>query len=149
MFLPQKNEDMMQMLRMHFSNAKLDQNAIAAQVSAKPESCCAADQTARFSMMVMPAHLNPQGFMHGGVTATMFDHTMGSLIKCCRSDGKFGPTVNLNISYHRPIRSGEKLHIQTRVISAGKTFINTEGKCWQDDEMRPCASATGIFYLEP
>lgn len=148
MFYPKTDAEMTARMEAFFSNARLDPQTLAAQVRAELTGCCAAERSASYTFLPQPVHQNPKGFLHGGVTAMLFDHTMGVLIKCCRADEKFGPTVNLSVSYHRPIRIGEPLYIRTHVISAGKTLIHTAGECWQEDEQKPCASAVGIFYLD-
>mgnify|MGYP002233644546 CR=1 FL=1 len=64
---------------------------------------------------------NPMGVMHGGAVAGALDITMGSLTFYC--SGEFvTPTININVSYERPIATGKRLFVEATCLSCGKTM---------------------------
>jgi uncharacterized protein (TIGR00369 family) len=64
------------------------------------------------------AHLNPAGTVHGGFAATLLDSCMGLAVQTTLEKGVSATTLELKISFVRPITP------QTGAIRAEGTVIN-------------------------
>ena len=75
--------------------------------------------------LLVPERLRQQhGFVHGGVIATMADHTAGGAARSVSGD-KDVLTVEFKINYLRPA-TGDRLRCTASVLKAGKTAIVAE-----------------------
>lgn len=99
----------------------------------------------QFRLPITPYMLNRGGFVHGGITATVADSTMGSLINKSMPKDSFAITVNMNVNYLQPGR-GKELISQAKMVRMGQTLAVAE--CWITNEKgRQIATATGTFSL--
>jgi len=64
------------------------------------------------------AHLNPAGTVHGGLTATLLDSCMGLAIQSTLEKGVGSTTLEIKISFVRPITP------ETGLITAEGTVLN-------------------------
>jgi uncharacterized protein (TIGR00369 family) len=76
------------------------------------------------SLMVQERLRQQHGFIHGGVIATMADHTAGGAARSVSGD-KDVLTVEFKINYLRPAL-GDRLRCTATVLRAGKTVIVAE-----------------------
>jgi uncharacterized protein (TIGR00369 family) len=76
------------------------------------------------SLMVQERLLQQHGFIHGGVIATMADHTAGGAARSVSRD-KDVLTVEFKINYLRPA-IGNRLRCTASVLRGGKTVIVAE-----------------------
>jgi uncharacterized protein (TIGR00369 family) len=76
------------------------------------------------SLVVQERLLQQHGFIHGGVIATMADHTAGGAARSVSGD-KDVLTVEFKINYLRPA-VGDRLRCTASVLRAGKTVIVAE-----------------------
>jgi uncharacterized protein (TIGR00369 family) len=76
------------------------------------------------SLIVQERLLQQHGFTHGGVIATMADHTAGGAARSVSGD-KDVLTVEFKINYLRPA-IGDRLRCTASVLRAGKTVIVAE-----------------------
>jgi len=76
------------------------------------------------SLIVRERLLQQHGFIHGGVIATMADHTAGGAARSV-SGNKDVLTVEFKINYLRPA-IGDRLRCTATVLRAGKTVIVAE-----------------------
>jgi uncharacterized protein (TIGR00369 family) len=76
------------------------------------------------SLVVQERLLQQHGFIHGGVIATMADHTAGGAARSVSGD-KDVLTVEFKINYLRPA-IGDRLRCTASVLRAGKTVIVAE-----------------------
>ena len=76
------------------------------------------------SLVVEERMRQQHGFIHGGVIATMADHTAGGAARSASGD-KDVLTVEFKINYLRPAM-GERLRCTGTVLRAGKTVIVAE-----------------------
>lgn len=86
--------------------------------------------------------LNPGAILHGGVTALLCDNTLGMVSYLHQQ--RPGVTVDLNVRYHLPVRSG-LITGTGEVVSAGSSISSARGEV-RDAEGRLVATATGTFY---
>jgi uncharacterized protein (TIGR00369 family) len=76
------------------------------------------------SLMVQDRLRQPHGFVHGGVVATLADHTAGGAARSVSGE-KDVLTVEFKINYLRPA-IGDRLRCTATVLRAGKTMIVAE-----------------------
>lgn len=83
----------------------------------------------------------PQGYVHGGVIATLLDETMS---KAIRARGHIAMTRHLEIDYLRPVPSGVTLRLE------GRLTRNEGRKIWAEArilnaERKTLAEGKGLF----
>ncbi len=88
-------------------------------------------------------HANMSGFLHGGVTVTMADLSMGI---ACLTKGFAAITSNINISY---LSVGE---IDQRITAAGQVIHFAKNIMYAESQIKNCqdkvlAKATGVFSV--
>ena len=76
------------------------------------------------SLVVQERLLQQHGFIHGGVIATMADHTAGGAARSVSGDEDV-LTVEFKINYLRPA-IGDRLRCTATVLRTGKTVIVAE-----------------------
>ena len=60
-----------------------------------------------FRCKTMPWMRNILGTLHGGLCATALDQAMGFVAHCIKPGEGTAPTIQMQVSYHRPLISGE------------------------------------------
>ena len=95
-----------------------------------------------------PEFTNPAGNIQGGFLAAMLDDTMGPAISATLAAGEFAPTLNLNVSFHRPATVGI-LRGQGRVVRRGKDVCFLEASLFQGEHHIASATATAIVRKLP
>jgi uncharacterized protein (TIGR00369 family) len=91
-----------------------------------------------------PEFTNPAGHVQGGFLAAMLDDTMGPALAATLAKGELAPTLNLNVSFHRPARVGTLLG-KGRVLRRGKDVCFLQGELYQDDALVAVAAATALI----
>lgn len=129
-------------------NAELDQRgpSFSAFMNGRFEACCFERKTLLLSFPVEASKRNPAGVMHGGAVSGALDIAMGSLTFYC--SGEFiTPTINMNISFERPIPTGKRLFVESQCLSCGKTMAYATARGWLEGapEKIVC-SAAGTYY---
>ena len=89
---------------------------------------------------------NPAGNIQGGFLAAMLDDTMGPALAATLKEGEFAPTLNLNVSFHRPAVVG-KLVGKGRVIKRGKDICFLAAELYQSEDLVASAVATAVVRL--
>lgn len=92
---------------------------------------------------------NPAGTLHGGLCATILDQAMGIVAFCVKSTEGFAPTLEMQISYHRPLIPGEDVLVTVEVLSVSRNVIHlrAEAFCAAAPE-KLCASSTAIYFVK-
>jgi len=88
--------------------------------------------------------MNPHKVLHGGVMYSMADTGMGGALYSLLNEGELCATVEIKISYFKPVRSG-KLVCDTHVIHKGKRIGILESEIKNDDTL--VAKANGTFSI--
>lgn len=91
-----------------------------------------------FTAQATPAHNNTTGYAHGGFTATLLDSALGCAINTLAKDGKVYTTLELKISYMRPITAdvgplrceAKAIHVGKRVGMAEGRVVDSQGKLY-------------------
>lgn len=92
---------------------------------------------------------NAFGSLHGGIIGTIMDQGMGMLATCLMDGKALTPSVQLNITYHRPLMPQGRILLKVYVESVTKTLIHLRAEA--ADAARPekrCVTATGIFFIK-
>jgi molybdopterin converting factor subunit 1 len=94
--------------------------------------------------------LNPAGVVQGGFITAMLDDTMGPAAVAQLGAGYFAPTLELKVSFLRPVGPG-RLVADGRVVHMGKSIAFLEGSL-ADEEGNLVATATAtarVVKLKP
>jgi uncharacterized protein (TIGR00369 family) len=83
-----------------------------------------------------PSHLNPIGIVHGGFAATLLDSAMGCAVHTTLPAGTGYGTIDLNVTYIRPITPdtgpvtarGDVLSRGRRIATARATLHDARGR---------------------
>lgn len=104
------------------------------------------DENTVFAWLTVPEHLCGWGnLVHGGVTSTILDETMGwtalHLLK------RFTLTKSMQIEFLRPLYIGKPLKVEGKVFKiTNKREAIMEGYIY-DQSGKTCAKSTGVFGL--
>jgi uncharacterized protein (TIGR00369 family) len=83
-------------------------------------------------------HYNPIGAVHGGLACTLFDSAMGCAVHTMLPAGVGYTTVELKVSFLRPITlktgrllcEGTIIHVSSRIATAEARLLDTSGKLY-------------------
>jgi len=103
------------------------------------------EETYQITIPITPFILNPLGIVHGGITATLADSTMGAVIFKRLPKGKHCITTEMKINYISP-GVGEQLICRAKVVHIGNTLCVAECKIVNEKE-KLIAIANGTFYI--
>jgi len=92
-------------------------------------------------------HDNPLGMVHGGLACTLLDTVVGCAAQTTLPKGVGYTSIDLNVSYLRPITSGSGMIRATgRVVKGGQRVIFAEGMI-EDAAGRALATATSSLLV--
>ena len=90
---------------------------------------------------------NPMGILHGGVTASALDMTMGLLCRFC-SGGYMTPTISMDVQYLRSGSLDRRLYIRAQLTKRGMGICYAVGSIWAEGaEDRLLATSSGAYYV--
>ena len=93
---------------------------------------------------------NPFGILHGGMCATILDQAMGIIAYCVRPGKGTVPTINLQVSYHRPLIPGEDALVAVKVISVTRSLITLSAEAaLPSAPEKACMTANATFFYKP
>lgn len=93
---------------------------------------------------------NIAGTLHGGMCATLVDQAMGCVAYCAKPGEGIAPTIEMNVTYHRPLIPGENVVIHVRLESATKHLMHLSAKaCRAAEPNKACIAATGVYFYKP
>ena len=93
---------------------------------------------------------NIAGTLHGGMCATLVDQAMGCVAFCAKPGEGIAPTVEMNVTYHRPLIPGEDVLIRVELTSVSRHLIHLRSqafRCSQPDKV--CIAATAVYFYKP
>ena len=96
----------------------------------------------------MPWMRNSAGMLHGGLCATILDQAMG-FVSCCLKEGNdIAPTVQMSISYHRPLHPGKQVIVKVHVVSVTHSLMNLTAEASQATcPEKICLSGSGMYFV--
>jgi uncharacterized protein (TIGR00369 family) len=85
---------------------------------------------------------NPQGTVQGGFIAAMLDDAMGPALFTALEPGQFAPTLELKVTFFRPVQAGV-ITAEGRVVHRTKRVAFLEGRLYTNEgELAASATAT-------
>lgn len=96
------------------------------------------------TLSVAPKHMNPHNVVHGAVLYAMADTGMGSALYPTLSAGEICATIEIKISYFKPVTSG-RLVCKTELLNRGKSVANLESRIYLGEVL--VAQANGNYAI--
>ncbi len=98
----------------------------------------------RWCMDVDESHMNANGVVHGGVIYTLADTCMGSAVHTTLESHQTCTTVEIKISYFKPVHSGT-IWCEAKIINRGRRVVTLEADVQYENQL--IAKALGTFYV--
>ncbi len=89
-------------------------------------------------------HLNPHRVAHGAVLYALADTGMGAALYPTLAAGELCATIEIKISYFKPVRGG-LLECRTELVNRGKAVANLESRLYLGELL--VAQANGHFAI--
>ena len=90
---------------------------------------------------------NAAGHVHGGICTAFLDQAMGCVCHCQKASAEVAPTIEMNLSFHRPVLTDSAILIQVQVLSVTRHLIRMAGQIFMENAPEKiCVSATATFY---
>ncbi len=90
---------------------------------------------------------NIPGTLHGGMCATVVDQAMGFIAHCVKRGEGTAPTVELQVSYHRPLVPGEDVVTKIKVVSVTRSLMRLSCEAYQAGKPeKVCLTATATYF---
>lgn len=90
---------------------------------------------------------NIPGTLHGGMCATVVDQAMGFIAHCVKRGEGTAPTVELQVSYHRPLVPGEDVVTRIKVVSVTRSLMRLSCEAFQvGTPEKVCLTATATYF---
>jgi acyl-CoA thioesterase len=94
-------------------------------------------------LTVKEEHSNSQGISHGGMTAALVDTVMGIAIFTLN---RRVVTLEMNLNYLAPVRAGDTLTAEARVVHRGSNTAVSEAEVY-NDRKELVAKSRGTFFI--
>ncbi|MES3016819.1 MAG: PaaI family thioesterase [Bacteroidota bacterium] len=88
-----------------------------------------------FEYTVREDMTNPMQVLHGGVTAGIIDDIIGATVFTMGLSAPY-TTINNNIDYFAPAKTGDVIEARTSVIKRGTQIINLQCEIWLVEKKR-------------
>ena len=119
-------------------------NTVAGMIDPKLLACSCSDMSTLIGFEAKPWEVNPNGVIHGGITATMMDTAMG--ITTIALVDTLTPTIDLHVSYLRPCPADGTLAVRSTISMAGGSVIHVRAEMFDTREPDVLiATAAGAF----
>ncbi len=93
---------------------------------------------------------NLAGTLHGGMCATVVDQAMGCVAYCAKPGAGIAPTIQLQVSYHRPLIPGEDVLMKIRVLSVTGSLIHLSCEAMVASQPEKLSlSCTATYFYKP
>ena len=90
---------------------------------------------------------NIPGTLHGGMCATVVDQAMGFIAHCVKRGAGTAPTIEMSVSYHRPLVPGENVVTKIKVVSVTRSLMRLSCEAFQVGEPdKVCLTATATYF---
>lgn len=101
---------------------------------------------ASFQLTIAEKHLRTLGLLHGGVTCSLMDTTMGLAAMTLAQEGKVLVTSQMNLHFVRPCKLGETILATASVKHGGRQTVVVEGEIrTADGELVAVATGTYMY----
>jgi len=95
---------------------------------------------------VLEVYSNPRGTMQGGFMSAAFDNTFGALLQM-ETMRRDIASIDLHVSYQRPIFVGDVLVVRAQVKSVGQTLAHLYAEGFDQSQGRLIATAVSNLVL--
>lgn len=110
-------------------------------------SCDFEKKTILIAMETKPWMANPSQIVHGGITASILDFTMGILARYCTT-GCMTPTISMNVEYLRPMPLNSRILVEATMTMVGFSLCHVSSRCWAEDTPEKLiAAGTGTYHV--
>ncbi|MFC3609358.1 PaaI family thioesterase [Stutzerimonas tarimensis] len=92
---------------------------------------------------ILPEHLNPLGFAHGGFLASIVDMSIGLAFKLASDTSLPQPTITLSIDYLSPAHAGAWIEAPVEIHRRGRRVSNASCHLMDGDKL--VAIGRGVF----
>lgn len=90
---------------------------------------------------------NAVDHVHGGISTAFLDQAMGCVCHCQKESAEVAPTIEMNLSFHRPVLTDSDILVKVQVVSVTRHLIRMAGQIVMEDAPeKVCVSATATFY---
>lgn len=90
---------------------------------------------------------NAVGHVHGGIITAYLDQAMGCVCHCQKESAEIAPTIEMNLSFHRPVRTDSEVLIRVQVLSVTRHLIRMASRIMMADAPEKiCVTASATFY---
>lgn len=96
-------------------------------------------------LVIGPELIQGAGVAAGGILATLLDEAMAHAVLAGNDSGEKTTTVDMNVSYLRPVNKGDVLVCESRVAKRGSRVVFAEAVLRSDS--KEAARATGTFLV--
>ena len=104
------------------------------------------DGVNRSHVDVRPELINSGGAVHGGVTFSLIDQSMGDAVDSVTDPGESNVTVELKVNYLAPVHEG-RMDCESRVLRRGRRLVIAEADVRNDGRL--VAKGLGTFAIVP
>lgn len=140
---PTSREELMTLMKLLETRSRLQPERLNARLGL---SCVDFDPeklTATYLFRPAELFLNPYGEVHGGAAASVFDTACGmGAVALTRT---FPTTVNLNVTYHRPMK-GEEFSVEVHYEHVGNRLVNAEARIISPENGKVCSTCAATYY---
>ena len=92
---------------------------------------------------------NAVGHVHGGICTAFLDQAMGCVCHCQKESAEIAPTIEMNLSFHRPVLLDSGILLKIQVLSVTRHLIRMAGQIVMENTPdKVCVSATATFYCK-
>ena len=112
-------------------------------------SCDPEAGTYTLSCKTYPWMRNVAGTLHGGMCATIVDQAMGFISYCVKPGEGTAPTIQLQVSYHRPLIPGEDVLVNIQMVSVTRSLMSLRcDAALASSPEKLCISASGTYFYK-
>ncbi len=108
------------------------------------DSCDVKRQELKIVCTAQPWQVNPEGILHGGITASFFDTILGVLTHYFAKPCVL-TTTGMHIDYIKPIAITDTVEFTARIISLGKTLTTVQGEARLQKNGRLAANCISTY----
>ena len=92
---------------------------------------------------------NAVDHVHGGICTAFLDQAMGCVCHCQKESAEIAPTIEMNLSFHRPVLLDSGILLKIQVLSVTRHLIRMAGQIVMENAPdKVCVSATATFYCK-
>lgn len=99
-----------------------------------------------YAYPVLENYANPRNAMQGGFIAAAFDNSFGALSFLVTGKMEIA-SIELSVSYHKPIYVNDLLTTTVYIKSSGKTILYLYGEAFDNQKNLIASSTTNVIIL--